>query len=255
MTKYNKILFLLLLFFLIFVYIGIAKPNIPWSTSSVAEQFTAQENKIAMYVITMKREDRLQNIKEQETKIDRQITLVDAVKGNDLNEAELLKSGLLSQNYQGQGGDVGKREWGCYMSHFKIYEEIKSKQQESDYSIIFEDDFSITTDNFISKVNGAVELIKLKNVEFDMLYLGNTNDNHGEQVDENIYHVLQETPLWGTHAIVINNKNIDKIIGETNHINMAIDEKLKVLSMYNKLNILVLYPCIVIQNDSASEIR
>ena len=152
-------------------------------------------NKFDIYVISLKNKDRLKNIKEQENKLGVSVEIFDAVKVDDLNLDEFVNNGmLLSKNYFNEKVKQKKREVGCYLSHYYIYKKIKSNDK---YTIIFEDDFVIKVDDFIDKVNIAINKINEKNIDFDILFLGNHshNENHGTPVIDDIYKSGNEEDL------------------------------------------------------------
>ena len=209
-----------------------------------------ENDSIKMYVISLRREDRLKNIAEQQRKIDVDIEIFDAVKGDQLNIDKLMDDGIISRGWE-NGPSFKKREIGCYLSHFYIYNKIVANKLPG-YTIIFEDDFKIESDNFMDDVKKAINITK---GEFDLLYLGNHNSNHGELYSDNIYNVNKEETLIGTHCYIVNNKHIGKIIQETEDVDMAIDIKLNDLSQKGKLIILVMYPTIVSQGAETSNIR
>jgi len=208
------------------------------------------DDNINIYVISLRHEDRLKNIEEQRNKINRDIEIFDAVKGDTLNIDTLMNDGEISRNWE-NGAPYKKREVGCYLSHFNIYKNISASLLLG-YTIIFEDDFKIESDNFMDDVNAAIETT---NGEFDMLFLGNINNNNGKLFKNNIYYVNNNETLIGMHSYIVNNKNIEKIIKETMNIDMPIDLKIDNLSKNNKLNILVMYPIIVRQESNTSTIR
>lgn len=90
-----------------------------------------------------------------------------------------------------------------------------------------------------------------------MIYLGNLNNNHKKQIIDNIYSVDSVSPLWGTHALLINNKNANKILLNITNIDQAIDNKYKSIIDNNSIKAFVIYPTLVEQNtdDFKSEIR
>jgi glycosyl transferase family 25 len=215
------------------------------------EGFDSNDEKMKIYVISLKREDRLKNIEEQRKKIgDHSLEIFDAIKGDQINIDKLMEDGVISKSWK--NGPVYKnREIGCYLSHYYIYNKIVTNKAPG-YTIIFEDDFLIKDDHFLENVKNA---IKDTNGNFDILFLGNHNNNHGEPIKNNIYYVNNAETLIGTHSYLINNKNIGKIISETENIDMAIDLKLDHLSKTNKLDILVIYPTFVNQGSETSNIR
>jgi GR25 family glycosyltransferase involved in LPS biosynthesis len=114
------------------------------------------------------------------------------------------------------------------------------------YTVIFEDDFKIIDNNLDLKINDILSSI---DIDFDILYLGNLNNNHSNLYKNNIYYINLQQPLWGTHAYLINNKNIKKIYNSLLNMDKAIDNKIKENFDNKILNGLVIYPNLVNQNE------
>ena len=214
------------------------------STYRLSEGFEA--NDIDMYVISLQHKDRLKNIEEQQTKISKQIQIFDAVKGDKLNMDELIASGIIDPKYK-NADKKAMREVGCTMSHLKLIEQIPKR---SGYTIIFEDDFNIVSDNFLKDVNDALQKIQEKQVPFDILFLGNLNSIKGAQIVDNVYEVDDEGDLWGTHGYLVNNTRINKILEHISYIDMVIDNKYEVLANTKQLDILVVEPTLVNQQPT-----
>jgi GR25 family glycosyltransferase involved in LPS biosynthesis len=202
-----------------------------------------------MYVITLGKQERIENIKNQEKKINNKIEIFDAVNGLKLdinylkNNNILVNQNTLSENYNHKMGEIG-----CYLSHLNIYKKIKENNKKR-YTIIFEDDFLINSDNLIDEVKKAIDVLNSKNIDFDFLFLGNLNDNHGENISDNLYYIDNNNNLYGTHGYIINNKNIDKIIDNLNKIIKPIDNSIQDLSYDKVFNTIVIYPNLVNQES------
>lgn len=210
-------------------------------------------SEINIYIISMKPPDRLLHIENQQQKLKEKMYIFDAVKGDDLILEKLLNANFLNPSFEGKDLSINeqkhrKREIGCYLSHMLLYEYIKNFHSKNNYTIIFEDDFNIVINNFIKKINESIKIFKDMNIDFDILFLGNTPKNRGKILKNDIYYVNHNRNLWGTHAYLINNKNIDKIIKYTKIIDKPIDVKLQYLDKEKNLNIFVLYPTIVNPN-------
>jgi len=229
---YNIILFLFILLMLFLM----------WRMSFVQEGFSSNTQ---MYVISLKHEDRIKNIEKQQGKINEKIEIFDAVKGDQLDINELLESGIVDVKYK-NASKQEKRVIGCYMSHLNLLNEIKNKN-ESGYTIIFEDDFDIVNPNFLDDVKKIIDNMKNNKIDFDLILLGNLNDNKGEQIMDNIYKIDQKEHLWGTHGYLVNNSNIEKIIEKIKIVDNPIDIKYEILGKNNVLNINVINPTIVNQ--------
>jgi len=205
-----------------------------------------------MYVITLGKKERIKNIKEQEAKINDRITRFNAVNGLKLNINNLIKQNVLDKNYKLSGpknGNHTKREIGCYLSHLNIYKKIK-KDNKNGYTLIFEDDFLINSPNLKDDIRKSIDKLNNKNIDFDYLYLGSNKINYGEHIIDNLYYVNSKQHLFGTHAYVINNKKIDKIIDNIKLIRRPIDVAIHDLSNNHIFTIIIMYPYTVIQNSS-----
>jgi len=236
----NYIISILLIFIIfIFGFLKIESMN----------EFFENSNILDFYVITLGKQERLQNIKDQEEKIKNKINIFNAVNGskldiNDLKEKNILANeNNLSENYNHKVGEIG-----CYLSHLNIYKKIKENNRKG-YTIIFEDDFFIKSDNLINDIQNAIDLLEAKNIDFDFLFLGNLNDNHSKNISDNLYYFDKNENLYGTHGYIVNNKNIDKIINNLNIIKKPIDNSIQDLSISKVFNTIVMYPNLVIQNE------
>ena len=202
---------------------------------------------IEMYVISLKHEDRLNNIKLQQDKIDQTIQIFDAVKGDLLDTDKLFNDGIIDCKYA-TNHKADKRVIGCYMSHLNIIKQIYNSKK-SGYTIIFEDDFDIIDDTFMKTVRKIIENLDKNNIEFDIIFLGNLKTNHGDKIidNANIYKIDEKESLWGTHGYLINNSKIDRILDKIKFIDMPIDIKYENLGKNSELIIYVIYPTIVNQ--------
>lgn len=211
---------------------------------TIIEYFTSIN--ILMYVISLKHKDRLDNIKIQEDKLKNKIDIFDAVKGDGLDTDQLSRDGIIDNKYI-NANKQEKRVIGCYMSHLNILKKIKDSK-ESGYTIIFEDDFDIVIPNFLDEVHNILTKLDNKKQDFDLIFLGNLNNNKGEQIIDNIYKIDGKENLWGTHGYLVNNSNIDKILEKIKIIDMPIDNKYETLGKNSELNIYVINPTIVNQS-------
>lgn len=205
-----------------------------------------------IYVITLKNEDRMKNIKIQQEKINIPIQIFDAVNGNnlDFNKLDNLKIG--NDGFIKNNEKQRKREVGCYLSHYNIYKICK----KTGYTIVFEDDFSIDVDNLIDKINESIIKLNNSHVDFDIMFIGNHvwKKDHGTLIVDDLYKIGSNGETGGTHAYVINNKNIDKILKETEIIDGVIDGKIQNLASTGKLHVVKTYPYYVNYIDAGSTI-
>lgn len=229
-----------ILLIIIIIFFAFLKPKF-------YKELFEDSNNIDLYVITLGKEERLENIKNQQKKINNKIQIFDAVYGlkldvNDLKNNNILSDeNTLSKDYKRKMGEIG-----CYLSHLNIYKKIK-EDNKNGYTIIFEDDFLIKSDDLINDAKKAIDILNSKNINFDFLFLGNLKDNHGENIADNLYYLDKNINLYGTHGYIINNKNIDKIIDKLNIIKKPIDNSIEDLSYNMVFNTIVIYPNLVIQ--------
>ena len=199
-------------------------------------------NNINYYVIHMeKNTNRIDNIKKNENKLNNHIQIFNAIVGNnvDLTNLSIYEKKLINNfDYRYKG------EIGCYLSHLMLLKSLLNNN--TGYTVIFEDDFKIIDNNLYLKINNILSSI---DIDFDILYLGNLNDNHSNLYKNNIYYIDSQKPLWGTHAYLINNKNIKKIYNTLLNMDKAIDNKIKENFDNKILNGLVIYPILVNQNE------
>lgn len=137
---------------------------------------------------------------------------------------------------------------GCYLSHFKIIEKIMNSNLNNNYSIIFEDDvyFGKYLDFKIYKI---IQDLNNLNKDFDLIFLGSCNYNKGEHLINNIYYLDSNKYCWGSHALLIKNKNIKKIYTLNCNITHEIDNHYTLLIKNNKLNGFVINPPLCFQNS------
>lgn len=221
--KYPLVIFILLLFSIIFTCY-----NIP-----VTENFDVIDD-IDFYVITMRGEDRMKNIEAQKAKLSennfstKNFHIIDAIVGLNLDLDQLIKDGVLDPaatlNVDPdpvQRRKTNQREVGCYLSHLKAFETIANKNLDGGYSVIFEDDFDLL-DNFLPILDET--LVKMKNIDFDLLFLGIIGYN-GEQVVDNIYNI-HNGDSWGAHGYLVNNKSAAKILDKMKYIDTVLDKEI-----------------------------
>ncbi len=234
-----------LILILFIIYINVKKVYVDLFTN-------IKLNKISYNVIHMKNsnENKYNNILNIEKQINQKINIFDAIVGKNVN-LKNLKIFDKNINFNFNYNYIG--EVGCYLSHLLLIKQA-SLDTVNNYTVIFEDDFKVNNDNLNEEINN---IINKTNGDFDMIYLGNLNNNHKKQIIDNIYSVDSVSPLWGTHALLINNKNANKILLNITNIDQAIDNKYKSIIDNNSIKAFVIYPTLVEQNtdDFKSEIR
>lgn len=198
-----------------------------------------------LYVITLGKEERMLNIKNQQSKINKKINIFNGINGLKLNLDDLVEKNILSDNPNlSKNKNHTKREIGVYLSHLNIYKKIK-KDNKKGYTIIFEDDFLINSDNLLEDVKKAIQTLHSKNINFDVLFLGNSSNNYGTNISDNLYNVNPNNKLYGLYGYVVNNNSIDKIISKINKIDRPIDVIIQDLSYNKTIDTYVLYPHLI----------
>lgn len=205
-------------------------------------------NSINYYVITLSTRERLENIEYQKNKFNLDIKKFDGVDGNKLDLKHLINKKRLCEKYKNNTLNIG-RNVGCYYSHINLYKKIKNESNETGYSIIFEDDFDIRTNNFNAYIFNILD--NVANSDFDIIYLGYLYNSVGEKYKDNLYYPDKNVELLCTHAYIINNSSIDKFLSLLSYIDMPIDNKLDKAIKQNKLKALVAYPSVVFQKGAS----
>jgi len=149
---------------------------------------------------------------------------------------------------------------GAYLSHFGIIEKIMNEKNNNelkyDYSVIFEDDVTyFKNTNPIEKTKKIINDLNSINFDFDLIYLGNYNNNKGTNIINNIYQLDKNKKCWGAHALLINNKNIEKIYNSVLKIKDEIDNHYLISGIKKEINCAVVYPSIFFQADFKSNIK
>jgi glycosyl transferase family 25 len=230
-----KIVFIILLFILLIIIMNF-------------ENFININNYLIDYQVIHMTEnyDRVTNIENMSNKINKKITYFEAIKGKnvDLNDLTIYDENIkFNFNYRTKG------EIGCYLSHLMLLKNLKNSNFQ--YCLILEDDFNIINDNFNDELSDIINKI---DTDFDLIFLGNLNNNHGEIYKDNIYYVNKNQYLWGTHGYLVNIKNINKIYDNLLNFNLAIDNKYKELINNNILNAYIIYPVIIGINNYNSTV-
>jgi len=225
----------------IFIILSVCLLIIYFNKRIIIQREQFESNDIDMYVISLRNNERLENIKTQQDKIGKSVQIFDAIKGNTLNSSELFKNDIIDKSFENASGK-DLRVIGCYLSHLHVLKKIKNNNKNG-YTIIFEDDFDIVSSTFMKDINDILK----KTTDFDLIMIGNLNNNKGENVIDNIYNIDNNTPLWGTHGYIVNNKHINKIIETIKFVDMPIDNKYESLGKSDALKIFIINPTIVNQ--------
>jgi hypothetical protein len=203
------------------------------------------------YIIHLeKATNRLKNIEELKNKLNCELTIFNAIDGNDI--LEITEEGIIFKTIKIEApytldicikDKLYPGEIGNYFSHLSLLYQIKKLNLIHGYTIIFEDDIFINSD-IDKRIRGILDKID----DFDILYLGNTKNNFSEKYIDEIYYIDKTKVLWGTYGYVINNKKINNFYENFSNFNSYTDIIIKNLINDDKIVAYVVNPCIVIQN-------
>lgn len=170
----------------------------------------------------------------------------DAIKPNlkSINPIEYSKNNLK----RGKPYIIGAL--GCKLSHLNIIKEAREKQY--DKILILEDDF-LLTNNFIDKFETVMKDIDVNNISINMLYLGFSVIRKNPYIDTNIKNIKRLNNCHTTHAYVLSHKFYDSIIQEISKCHCEIDVCYAKMQKNHK-DIYGVYPCLVTQRESFSDI-
>jgi len=196
-------------------------------------------------------EERVSNIEKLQKILNRNITLF---KGYYTKQNSILKEDIIcflknhDKNLEMKQISFWKSgEIGCYLSHHIIIKNIMNSYS-NDYTVIFEDDV-VFKDTLHEDIKKIINNLNGLCVEWDIIYLGNITNNHKEQIIDNIYTVDENNVCTGTHALLVNNKNAEKIYKSNCNIVHAIDFQYKINIDNKHLNGFVIYPQLCFQQN------
>lgn len=237
------LLFIILILILILFYLIIINNNETFNNNEIFnnnETFNNNNNiNIEYYVIHLKRnEERIENILLNEKILNHKIIIFDAIDGKQMNDLPYYDTKLINTFTNALPGELG-----CYLSHLMI---IKNIQINNNYTVIFEDDLQIVTNDLNKSI---IEIIDKLNDNFDIIYFGNTSNNCGEKYIDDIHKIDPNNHLWGTHGYIINNKNVKKIYDNLLIMNEPYDVKLKNLIDKQILKSYIINPPLVNQTS------
>ena len=214
--RYSKKWFICIIFFII----AVSLISVILDTKEMFSTFNKVD--IDCFVITMQTPERMKNIKENQSKVKFNIKIFDAVDGAKI-DVNSITDPIIEDSFKNDTSKIRKREIGCYLSHYNLYKKIESESDANGYTIIFEDDFLIMSDDFEDKITKTLK--DMESSDFDILYIYNTSDNIGTKYIENVCEIDKSKYLWGTMAYIVKNKNINRIINKTLYMNVQIDKK------------------------------
>jgi GR25 family glycosyltransferase involved in LPS biosynthesis len=100
------------------------------------------------------------------------------------------------------------RDWhikiSCTYSHFEMIKEAKRRGWKN--CVVFEDD-CVFVDGFMQKAQNCIN--ELKNIEWDMFFLGGEPNKETEYYSDNI---VKTDGIYGAHSYIVNHTFYDKIL-------------------------------------------
>ncbi|XP_068105919.1 inactive glycosyltransferase 25 family member 3-like [Hyperolius riggenbachi] len=120
----------------------------------------------------LRRPERRERMLRSLHEMDISCQVVDAVDGSSLNSSDIKRMGvnLLPGFYDPfSGRTLTKGEVGCFLSHYKIWQQIVDMQLQ--VTLVFEDDVRFGT-FFKRKVMRLLDEIRTTNLDWDLIYIG-----------------------------------------------------------------------------------
>lgn len=138
---------------------------------------------------------------------------------------------------------------GCKLSHYNVI--IDAKKQNYTQILILEDDF-LLCENFIEKYNDLIKTLENEKIHLNMLYLGFSRIRENSYTDTNINNVKIMKNALTTHAYILHYSFYDTVINEIEDSSNELD--ICYSKLQKKYKIIGVYPCIVSQRPSFSDI-
>lgn len=211
-----------------------------------------------MYVIHLARATkRIKNIESQLSRLSTDVHVFPAVDGQNVDVSSVSSDYDVDFSFtHGSSGEIA-----CYLSHLELLRYIQKHESsaESEYAIVFEDDFAVVP-AFSQKLCRVLRTLEEDSVPFDVLYLGNLTKYQGAPVKSRIRvtKIQQDInqPCWGLHGYVVRIKSLSKIINSIHNMNEAIDGAFQTGANESRFDALVLSDVLVTQHgDDESTIR
>ena len=167
-----------------------------------------------------------------------------------VNQQQLIKTHDPQLSFENPNNFIfyKKGQIGAYLTHHLIIKE--SINSKNNYTLILEDDAVISHDGFLEIIKETVFYLEHNSFLFDIIYFGYLNENKGPSLTSNIHRISNLNPLFGAHALLINNKSSKKIYELNCKITNEIDNHYKNLIDNNKLQGYYYSPMLVEQNNS-----
>jgi glycosyl transferase family 25 len=236
----NIIKYIIIFLFILIIFYLLNK----YANNYYLEPYANINNKLLdntdIYVINLDSDvDRWNNFIDYSNKINR----ISAYNGNYLDKESLIEDGILDGNAYMKKGQIG-----CALSHLKAWNE--SLKTDKQYLLVLEDDV-ILENNTFDKIN---ELSKYIPEKWDILFLGGCNV-YGEKYNERFLKPTRNDNTFNLccHAMLINKKNIYKLINIMMPLKYPIDNQLR--DNFDKIDVYYTYPNLINQNKEIISVR
>lgn len=145
-----------------------------------------------IFLINLKRSpQRLANSVKQFNKHALHCTRIEAVDGANLSQSEIDKYYCATLNKKNYHYPLSRGQIGCYLSHRKAWQAIVD--QKLDYALIFEDDFTLTSD-----IHTAIKSIDDLDIKWQLIKLSAYKGRERS--------IIFKKPLNNTHSLVVHKK-------------------------------------------------
>ena len=229
--KYIIVLFFILLFVLLNKHVFLI----------YKEHFTNNIKIDKIYCINLERsKDRWENIKKGAKNANIKVERFNAIDGKNIDKTETSQRNNININHRLRKGTIG-----CALSHILLLRKIG--RESNNYVLVLEDDVVIPKD-FNEKVDLYLNKVDF---DFDILFLGGCNIYGKKHKDVFVKPVLtnnQNIYRYNLccHAMLINKKNIHKVLKVLSSIDRSLDTQLR--EGFKHLNVYYCNPQIIFQN-------
>ncbi|KAF7243946.1 Procollagen galactosyltransferase 1 [Varanus komodoensis] len=178
-----------------------------------------------------RRERMLQTLYEQE--IDCKV--IEAVDGKAMNSSQVEAMGIkMLPGYKDpyHGRPLTKGELGCFLSHYKVWQEIVERGLEK--SVVFEDDLRFEI-FFKRRIMNLMYDLEEEGLDWDLIYIGRKRMQveHSEKAVPHVRNLVEADYSYWTLAYIISLQGAQKLLGaEPLSKMLPVDEFLPV--MFNK---------------------
>lgn len=126
-----------------------------------------------------------------------------------------------------------------FETHRSVLNHIKN---DSDFTIILEDDATPIKSEIISKIENLLET----ELDWDIIFLGWIAKSPDKKIINQNF--LKVNKFIGLHSYIVNPKSIDKVLSQLGKSTDHIDKRISILGNSNKLNLLFLSSKLFNQN-------